>query len=54
MVLGNVISPAEASDFRSLVLSHKVSVADVFNAISHKRDSELVGEFRHFSDQSKK
>ncbi|RHN54858.1 putative starch synthase [Medicago truncatula] len=54
MVLGNVISLAEASDFRSLVLHHKVSVADVFNVISHKRDSELVGELRHFSDQSKK
>ncbi|KAK2373989.1 UDP-Glycosyltransferase superfamily protein [Trifolium repens] len=54
MVLGSVISPAEASDFRSLVLNHKLSVADIFNVISHKRDSDLLGELRHFSDQSKK
>ncbi|CAK8540379.1 unnamed protein product [Lathyrus sativus] len=53
MVLGSVISPAEASDFRSLVLNHKVSVADVFNLVSHKTDSELLRELRHFSDQSK-
>ncbi|XP_058777444.1 probable starch synthase 4, chloroplastic/amyloplastic [Vicia villosa] len=53
MVLGSVISPAEASDFRSLVLNYKVSVADVFNRVSHKTDSELLRELQHFSDQSK-
>ncbi|KAI5438029.1 hypothetical protein KIW84_023952 [Lathyrus oleraceus] len=53
MVLGSVITPAEASDFRSLVLNHKVSVVDVFNLVSHKSDSELLRELRHFSDQSK-
>nr|XP_027193345.1 probable starch synthase 4, chloroplastic/amyloplastic isoform X3 [Cicer arietinum] len=54
MVLGSVISPAEASELRSFVLNHKVSVADVFNVVSHKRDSELLGELRHFSDESKR
>lgn len=54
MVLSNMIGPGEASELRSLVVNHKVSVADVFNVLSHKRDSELLGELRHFSDQSKK
>ncbi|XP_061336863.1 probable starch synthase 4, chloroplastic/amyloplastic [Gastrolobium bilobum] len=54
MVLSSMISPGEASELRSLVINHKVSVADVFNVISNKRDSELLGQLRHFSDGSKK
>lgn len=54
MVLSSMISPAEASELRSLVINHKVGVADVFDVISHKNDSELLGELRHFSDGRKK
>ncbi|KAK7273976.1 hypothetical protein RIF29_15045 [Crotalaria pallida] len=54
MVLSSMISPIEASELRSLVINHKVSVADVFDVISDKRDSELLGELRHFSNGRKK
>ena len=54
MVLTSMISPGEASELRSLVINHKVGVADVLNFISNKRDSELLGELREFSDRSKK
>ncbi|RDY02445.1 putative starch synthase 4, chloroplastic/amyloplastic, partial [Mucuna pruriens] len=54
MVLSSLISPGEASALKSLVMNHRVSVADVFNNTSHKRDPELLGELRHFSDGRKK
>lgn len=54
MVLGSMISPREASELRSLVVNHRVSLADVFNTISQKRDPELLGELRHFSNEHKK
>nr|ACD13787.1 starch synthase V precursor [Lotus japonicus] len=54
MVLSSLISPGEASKLRSSVASRRVSVANFFNAISQKSDSQLLGELRHFSDQSKK
>ncbi|XP_027360743.1 probable starch synthase 4, chloroplastic/amyloplastic isoform X3 [Abrus precatorius] len=53
MVLSSLISPGEASELRSLVINHKVNVADVFSVISDKRDPELLGELRHFSEGSK-
>ncbi|TKY70003.1 starch synthase 4 [Spatholobus suberectus] len=54
MVLSSMVSPGEASELRSLVMNHKVSLADIFNIISRKRDTELLGELRHFSDEHKK
>ncbi|KAG5067801.1 hypothetical protein JHK85_000178 [Glycine max] len=54
MVLSSMISAGEASELRSLVMNHKVSLADVFNIISHKKDPELLGELRRFSDGHKK
>ncbi|KAK7307294.1 hypothetical protein VNO77_40223 [Canavalia gladiata] len=54
MVLSSMISPGEASELRSLVINHKLGVADFFNVISHKRDPELLDQLRHFSDGSKK
>ncbi|KAK7252473.1 hypothetical protein RIF29_36435 [Crotalaria pallida] len=54
MVLSSMISPVEASELRRLVINHKVSVADVFDVISDKRDSELLRELRHFSNERKK
>ncbi|XP_047159652.1 probable starch synthase 4, chloroplastic/amyloplastic isoform X2 [Vigna umbellata] len=54
MVLSSMISPGEASELRSLVINHKVSLADVFNIISRKKDPELLGQLRHFSHGHKK
>ena len=54
MVLSGMISAGEASDFRRLVMDHKVIVADAFNEILQKKDAELLAELRHFSDRSKK
>ncbi|KAK7407167.1 hypothetical protein VNO78_08852 [Psophocarpus tetragonolobus] len=54
MVLSSLISPGEASELRSLVMNHKVSLADVFNITSHQKDLELLGDLRHFSDGLKK
>nr|XP_007158277.1 hypothetical protein PHAVU_002G139000g [Phaseolus vulgaris]ESW30271.1 hypothetical protein PHAVU_002G139000g [Phaseolus vulgaris] len=54
MVLSSMISPGEASELRSSVINHKVSLADVFNIISRKKDPELLGELRHFSHGHKK
>ncbi|KAL2348961.1 hypothetical protein Fmac_002961 [Flemingia macrophylla] len=54
MVLSNIISPREASELRSFVMNHRVSVADVFNTISQKKDPELLGELRHFSNGHKR
>ncbi|XP_052725754.1 probable starch synthase 4, chloroplastic/amyloplastic isoform X2 [Vigna angularis] len=54
MVLSSMISPGEASELRSLVINHKVSLADVFNIISRKKDPELLGQLRHFAHGHKK
>ena len=54
MVLSSMISAGEASDFRRLVMDHKVIVADAFNEILQKKDAELLAELLHFSDRSKK
>ncbi|KHN38917.1 Glycogen synthase [Glycine soja] len=54
MVLSSMISAGEASELRSLVMNYKVSPPDVFNIISHKKDPELLGELRRFSDGHKK
>ncbi|XP_027908570.1 probable starch synthase 4, chloroplastic/amyloplastic isoform X1 [Vigna unguiculata] len=54
MVLSSMISPGEASELRGLVINHKVSLADVFNVISRKKDPELLGQLRHFSHGHKK
>ncbi|XP_014521359.1 probable starch synthase 4, chloroplastic/amyloplastic isoform X2 [Vigna radiata var. radiata] len=54
MVLSSMITPGEASELRSLVINHKVSLADVFNIISRKKDPELLGQLRHFSHGHKK
>lgn len=54
MVLSGMISAGEASDFRRLVMDHKVIVADAFNEILQKKDAELLSELLHFSDRSKK
>ena len=54
MVLSSMISAGEASDFRRLVMDHKVIVADAFNDILQKKDAELLAELLHFSDRSKK
>ncbi|KAH1234448.1 putative starch synthase 4, chloroplastic/amyloplastic [Glycine soja] len=53
MVLSSMISAGEASELRSLVMNYKVSPPDVFNIISHKKDPELLGELRRFSDGHK-
>ncbi|XP_021273832.1 probable starch synthase 4, chloroplastic/amyloplastic isoform X2 [Herrania umbratica] len=54
MVLGGMISPAEATDLRRMVMDRKVSVANVFSDMLQKRDAELLAELRHFSEGSKK
>ncbi|KAI4328086.1 hypothetical protein L6164_020473 [Bauhinia variegata] len=54
MVLTSMINPGEGSELRSLVMNHKVSVADVFTDIRQRRDSDLLGELHHFSDSIKK
>ncbi|EOX91830.1 UDP-Glycosyltransferase superfamily protein [Theobroma cacao] len=54
MVLGGMISPAEATDLRRMVMDSKVSVANVFSDMPQKRDAELLAELRHFSEGSKK
>ncbi|KAM7516387.1 hypothetical protein LguiA_005970 [Lonicera macranthoides] len=53
MVLTGIISAGEASDLRRLVIDSKVSVADDFSDILHKRDVELLAELRLFSDKRK-
>ncbi|XWS33422.1 hypothetical protein CRYUN_Cryun22dG0081200 [Craigia yunnanensis] len=54
MVLGGMISTAEASDLRRMVTDRKVSLAYVFLDMLQKRDAELLAELRHFSEGSKK
>lgn len=54
MVLTGMIDTGEASDLRTSILDSKVSVADDFSDIHHKRDAELLAELRHVSDKSKK
>ncbi|XVF17434.1 hypothetical protein REPUB_Repub10bG0121900 [Reevesia pubescens] len=54
MVLGGMISTAEASDLRRMVLDSKLSVVDVFSDLLEKKDAELLAELRHFSERSKK
>ncbi|XP_030974392.1 glycogen synthase isoform X4 [Quercus lobata] len=54
MVLSGMISAGEASDFRRLIMDHKVIVADAFNEILQKKDAELLAELLQFSDRSKK
>jgi len=54
MVLSGMISLGEAYELRSLVINHKVSLVDVFNIVSRKKDPELLGELRHFSHGHKK
>ncbi|KAK2978833.1 hypothetical protein RJ640_030644 [Escallonia rubra] len=53
MVLTGMIGTSEACDMRRLVMECKVSVADYFSDILHKRDGELLAEFRHISSKSK-
>ncbi|XVF59170.1 hypothetical protein PTKIN_Ptkin07bG0254100 [Pterospermum kingtungense] len=54
MVLGGMISTAEASDLRAMVIDRKVSLADVFSDMLQRRDAELLAELRHFSEGRKK
>lgn len=54
MVLGGMISTAEASDLRAMVMDRKVSLADVFSDMLQTRDDELLAELRLFSEGSKK
>ncbi|XP_031263716.1 probable starch synthase 4, chloroplastic/amyloplastic isoform X2 [Pistacia vera] len=54
MVLTGLINTGEASDLRNLVLDSKVRVADVFSDILQKNDAELLAEFQHFLNESKK
>ncbi|XP_022740360.1 probable starch synthase 4, chloroplastic/amyloplastic isoform X2 [Durio zibethinus] len=54
LVLGEMISIAEASDLRRIVIDRKVSVADLFSDMLEKRDAELLAELRHFSEGSRK
>ncbi|KAK3026759.1 hypothetical protein RJ639_040298 [Escallonia herrerae] len=52
MVLTGMIGTSEACDLRRLVMECKVSAADYFSNILHKRDAELLAEFRHISSKS--
>ncbi|KAJ8567394.1 hypothetical protein K7X08_019602 [Anisodus acutangulus] len=54
MVLTSLIGSKEASEFRRLVMDSKVSIADNFSEIMHKKDTELLIELRHFSGKSRK
>ncbi|KAA8531495.1 hypothetical protein F0562_006152 [Nyssa sinensis] len=54
MVLTGMIGTGEASDLRRLVMDSKVSVADDFSGILHKRDAELLAELRSFSNRGKR
>ncbi|GMP27586.1 hypothetical protein CsSME_00003499 [Camellia sinensis var. sinensis] len=54
MVLTGMIGTGEASDLRKMIMDSKVTVADNFSDILHKRDAELLAELCQFSDKSKK
>ncbi|KAJ4965431.1 hypothetical protein NE237_017280 [Protea cynaroides] len=54
MVLTGMISTAEASDLRRVVMDNKVIVGDVFSHIEQKEDAELLAELRPWSDKSKR
>lgn len=54
MVLTDMIGTGEAAGLRMMILDSKVSVADDFSDIQHKKDAELLAELRHFSDKCKK
>ena len=54
MVLSGMIDNAEASDLRRLVMNSRMSIAANLFQNTHKKDSELLVELRHFSSKSKK
>lgn len=54
MVLAGTIGNNEAFDLRRLVMESRMSVADSFSEIKHKKDAELLSELRHYFDRSRK
>ncbi|KAI5684405.1 hypothetical protein M9H77_05633 [Catharanthus roseus] len=54
MVLAGTIGNNEAFDLRRLVMESRMSVADSFSEIKHKKDAELLAELRHYFDRSRK
>ncbi|GAB4847172.1 hypothetical protein Ancab_026183 [Ancistrocladus abbreviatus] len=54
MVLAGMIGTKVASDLRSLLMDRKIGIADALTPLLKKRDTELLVELRHLSEQSER